>query len=299
MFSDMRSGDIVSKWSLLNSICFVSQNRPHKPAFFITAHTDTRGTISPLQLTVHAEEGLPLQKLQFPLTLLWKTPGSFLSSSWPSPHSGALPALHSSVSSAAAASPPFLGSVACSHPGRSFTFLSPCISLYCVLTSVQKQIFPEGANSVKQQCKVGAKLGVISTINNSPSDQEWGHCEGWTPPGAASCPLLFCLLHQYQLAVNLGKTFFYYLNMGAGGCSWTTADLQVLVPWMSEKSSLAPRWPRRYPFPEKQGRGRAGAQPAWMEWGYGSVFTWAGQSEDLWVLGFFTLRIATSPYKKP
>lgn len=65
-------------------------------------------------------------------------------------------------------------------------------------------------------------------------------------PGVAFCPLLLCLLRQYLLVVNLGKTFFYYLNMGAGGCSQTTADLQVLVPCVSGKSSLAPR---EIPFP--------------------------------------------------
>lgn len=177
----------------------------------------------------------------------------------------------------------------CSHRGRSFTFLRPWVLLYCVLTSVQKHIFPDGASSAKRQCKAGGKSGMISTSNNSRSDQEWGHCEGWTLPGAASCLFLLCLLHQYLLVVNLGRTFFCYLNMGAGGCSWTTADLQVLVSCMSGKSSLAPWWLRRFPFPEKQGRGMAGAQPAWMEWGHGSVCTWAGQSEDLWVMGFLTL----------
>lgn len=184
MFSDKRSGDIASK-------LLISQGRPHKPAFFITAHTDTHGTVSPLQLTAHAEEGFPLQK-SFPLTLVWKPPGSFLSSCWPSPCSRALPALHSAAFSAAAAFPPLLGNVACSHPGRSFIFLRPWVSLYCVLTSVQKHISQEGANSAKQQCKVGGKSGVISTCNNSYSDQEWGHCEGWTLPG--QLPVLsFCV----------------------------------------------------------------------------------------------------------
>lgn len=59
----------------------------------------------------------------------------------------------------------------CSHPGRSFTFLKPWVSLYCVLTSVQKHIFPEGVNSAKRLCKVGGKSGVISTSNNSHNDQ--------------------------------------------------------------------------------------------------------------------------------
>lgn len=156
MFSDKRSGDIVSK-------SFISQGGPHKPAFFIIANTDTHGTVSPLQLAAHAEEGFPLQKSRFPL--LWKTPGSFLSLCWPCPHSRALPALHSAAFSEAAASPPCLGSVTCSHPGRSFTFLRPWVSLYCIVTYAQKHIFLEGASSAKQQCKVEGKSGVISTSN--------------------------------------------------------------------------------------------------------------------------------------
>lgn len=176
-----------------------------------------------------------------------------------------------------------------SHPGRSFTFLRLWVSLDFVLTSVQKHIFPEGANSAKRQCKVGGRSGEISTSNKCHSDQEWRYGEGWTLPGTASLSSPFVFTSSIAVSCEFGENFFCCVNVGAGGCSWTTADLQVLVPCMSGKSSLAPRRPRRFPFPEEQGRGRAGAQPAWMEWGHGSVCTWAGQSEDLWVMGFLTL----------
>lgn len=97
MISDKRSGDILATKLL------VSHGRPHKPAFFITIHTDyidASGVVSPLQrvvlnglLIAQNEKEFPLKKSHFPLALLWNTPGSFLSSRWPPPRAGVLPAL--------------------------------------------------------------------------------------------------------------------------------------------------------------------------------------------------------------
>lgn len=115
-----RSGDIVSK-------LLISQGRPLKLHFSLL-HTQTRVEQSVLcssQPMLREDSHSKSHNFLLPFSEKLQVPSCPLS------HSGAPPALHSSVFSAAADSPPFLGRVACTPPGRSFTFLRPCTSLSC------------------------------------------------------------------------------------------------------------------------------------------------------------------------